>query len=199
MSNTISEDEFIKTLVSLLERELYIVSEDHVWFRSNDLNVMIHAWYEDGFYSGGSSERLSPPGTSMWADSLTPVKQWLLMYNFDLLRYCLGLEYFDIRFRELLIAPNWSHRPGPNQYSLELCHNDQPTGVFAGKWSDEATNLTWFLNHTPERLLEIAHIEDVEEACQALFGTTHIPFNKEDDRHRIALLSIQRSRRPRDH
>ena len=180
MSNTISEDEFIKTLVSLLERELYVVSEDHVWFRSNDLNVMIHAWYEDGFYSGGSSERLSPPGTSMWADSLTPVKQWLLMYNFDLLRYCLGLEYFHIRFRELLIAPNWSHRPGPNQYSLELCHNDQPTGVFAGKWSDEATNLTWFLNHTPERLLEIAHIEDVEEACQALFGTTHIPFDKED-------------------
>lgn len=180
MSNTISEDEFIKTLVSLLERELYVVSEDHVWFRSNDLNVMIHAWYEDGFYSGGSSERLSPPGTSMWADSLTPVKQWLLMYNFDLLRYCLGLEYFGIRFRELLIAPNWSHRPGPNQYSLELCHNDQPTGVFAGKWSDEATNLTWFLNHTPERLLEIAHIEDVEEACQALFGTTHIPFDKED-------------------
>ena len=92
MSNTISEDEFIKTLVSLLERELYVVSEDHVWFRSNDLNVMIHAWYEDGFYSGGSSERLSPPGTSMWADSLTPVKQWLLMYNFDLLRWCLDLQ-----------------------------------------------------------------------------------------------------------
>ena len=181
MSNTISEDEFIKTLVSLLERELYVVSEDHVWFRSNDLNVMIHAWYEDGFYSGGSSERLSPPGTSMWADSLTPVKQWLLMYNFDLLRYCLGLEYFGIRFRELLIAPNWSHRPGPNQYSLELCHNAQPTGTIVGKWSDEATKLTWFLNHTPERLLDIAHIEDVKEACQALFGTTHIPYSKKYD------------------
>ena len=180
MSNTISEDKFIKTLVSLLERELYVVSEDHVWFRSNDLNVMIHAWYEDGFYSGGSSERLSPPGTSMWADSLTPVKQWLLMDNFDLLRYCLGLEYFHIRFRELLIAPNWSHRPGPNPYSLELCHNDQPTGVFAGKWSDEATNLTWFLNHTPDRLLEIARIESKEEACQALFGTTHIPYGDDD-------------------
>ncbi len=159
MSNTISEDEFIKTLVSLLERELYVVSEDHVWFRSNDLNVMIHAWYEDGFYSGGSSERLSPPGTSMWADSL---------------------EYLGIRFRELLIAPNWSHRPGTNQYSLELCHNDQPTGVFAGKWSDEATNLTWFLNHTPERLLEIARIESKEEACQALFGTTHIPYGDDN-------------------
>ena len=181
MSNTISEDEFIRTLVALLHRDVTVVSEEHVWFRSNDLNVMIHAWYEDGFYSGGSSERLSPPGTSMWADSLTPVKQWLVMDNFDLLRAYLDLKPFDISFRELLIAPHWSHRPGPNQYSLELCHNDQPTGVFAGKWSDEATKLTWFLNHTPERLLEIAHIEDVEEACQALFGTPHIPFGEEDD------------------
>ena len=102
------------------------------------------------------------------------------MRNFDLLRYCLGLEYFGIRFRELLIAPHWSHRRGTTDYSVELCHNDQPTGIIVGKSSDDATNLTWFLNHTPERLLEIAHIEDVEEACQALFGTTHIPFDKED-------------------
>ena len=181
MSNTISEDEFIRTLVALLHRDVTVVSEEHVWFRSNDLNVMIHVWYEDGFYSGGSSERLSPPGTSMWADSLTPVKQWLVMDNFDLLRYCLDLKPFGISFRELLIAPHWSHRPGTTIYSVELCHNDQPTGIIAGKWSDEATNLTWFLNHTPEHLLEIAHIEDVKEACQALFGTTHIPFNKEDD------------------
>ena len=181
MSNTISEDEFIRTLVALLDRDITVVDEDHVKFQSNDLNVMIHAWYEDGFYSGGSSERLSPPGTRVWADSLTPVKQWLLMYNFDLLRYCLDLEYFGISFKRLLIAPNWSHRPGTNQYSLELCHNDQPTGVFAGKWSTVATNLTWFLNHTPEHLLEIAHIENIEEACQALFGTPHIPFDKEDD------------------
>ena len=104
-----------------------------------------------------------------------------MMYNFDVLRSRLGLDFLHISFEKLLLAPNWSHRPGPNQYSFELCHNDQPTGVFAGKWSDVATKLTWFLNHTPERLLEIAHIEDVEEACQALFGTTHIPFNKEDD------------------
>lgn len=180
ISNTISEDEFIKTLVSLLERELYVVTEDHVWFRSNDLNVMIHAWYEDGFYSGGSSERLSPPGTSMWADSLTPVKQWLVMYNFDLLRWCLDLQPLGIRFRELLIAPNWSHRPGTNQYSLELCHDDQPTNIFTGKWSKESTNLSWFLNHSPERLVEIARIEDNEEACQSLFGTTHIPYGDDD-------------------
>lgn len=181
MTTTIARDKFIQSLVTSLTRELYIETEDHVWFRSNDLNVMIHAWYEDGFYSGGSSERLSPPGTSMWADSLTPVKQWLLMYNFDLLRHCLGLEYFHISFRELLIAPNWSHRPGTNQYSLELCHNDQPTGVFAGKWSHEANNLTWFLNHTPERLLEIAHIESTKEACQALFGMPRVPFAKPTD------------------
>ena len=181
MPNTIENDEFIRTLVALLDRDITVVSEDHVKFQSNDLNVMIHTWYEDGFYFGGSSERLSLPGSYLRANSLTPVKQWLAMRSFDLLRYCLGLEYFDIRFRELLLAPNWSHRPGHNQYSLELCHNDQPTGVFVGKWSDEATKLTWFLNHTPERLLEIAHIEDVKEACQALFGTTHIPYSKNYD------------------
>lgn len=181
MSNTISEDEFIRTLVPLLDRELVVVDENHVWFRSNDLNVMIHAWRKGNSYLGGSSERLSPPGTFVWSHSLTPVKQWLVMYNFDLLRAYLDLKPFDMSFRELLIAPHWSHRPGPNQYSLELCHNDQPTGVFVGKWSDDATNLTWFLNHTPERLLEIAHIEDVEEACQALFGTTHIPYSKNYD------------------
>ena len=60
MTNTIADDEFIKTLVPLLDREIYIVDEDHIKFQSNDLNVMIHAWYEDGFYFGGSSERLSP-------------------------------------------------------------------------------------------------------------------------------------------
>ena len=61
MTTTIARDNFIQSLVTSLTRELYIETEDHVWFRSNDLNVMIHAWYEDGFYSGGSSERLSPP------------------------------------------------------------------------------------------------------------------------------------------
>ena len=30
MTNTIADDEFIKTLVPLLEREIYVVSEDHV-------------------------------------------------------------------------------------------------------------------------------------------------------------------------
>jgi len=181
MSNTISEDAFIRTFVTLLDRELFVVSEDHVQFSSNDPAIMIHVWRRGNFYLGGSSERLSPPGTSMWADSLTPVKQWLVMDSFDLLRIRLDLKPFGISFRELLIAPHWSHRPGTTIYSVELCHNDQPTGIIAGKSSDEATNLTWFLNHTPERLLEIAHIEDVKEACQALFGTTHIPFGEDDD------------------
>ena len=177
MSVTISEDAFIQTLVSLLERELRVVSEDHVWFRSSDLNVMVHVWRKGDRYLGGFSERLSPPGALVLADTFTPVKQWLMMDNFDLLRAHLGLKYLGVRFEDLLIAPNWSHRPGHHQYALELCHNDQPTGVFVGKWSDEATKLTWFLNHTPERLLEIAHIENLDDACQALFGTTHIPLD----------------------
>lgn len=180
MSERIDRDKFIRSLVDLLKRDLYIENEDHVRFPSYDPVVVAHVWREGGLYLTGFSERLSGPSASLGAKSLTPIKQWLVMDNFDLLRYCLGLEYLGIRFRELLIAPNWSHRPGTNQYSLELCHNDQPTGVFAGKWSDEATNLTWFLNHTPERLLEIARIESKEEACQALFGTTHIPYGDDN-------------------
>ena len=181
MLREIDEDEFIRTFVALLKRELFVVSEDHVQFSTNDPAIMTHVWRRGDFYLGGSSERTPDPGTYVRSGSLTPVKQWLVMDNFDLLRIRIGLKDFGITYRHVLIAPNWSHRPGPNQYSLELCHNAQPTGTIVGKWSDEATKLTWFLNHTPERLLDIAHIEDVEEACQALFGTPHIPFDKEDD------------------
>ena len=166
----------MQSLVTSLTRELYIETEDHVWFRSNDLNVMLHVWYEDSFYSCGSSERNSPPGTFVWATSLTPIKQWLVMYNFDLLRACLDLQPFHISFKRLMPAPGWSHRPGTNDYSVELCHDDQPTNIFTGKWSKESTNLSWFLNHSPERLLEIAHIESTKEACQALFGMPRVPF-----------------------
>ena len=98
------------------------------------------------------------------------------MDNVDLLRWHLGLERFGIRFRKLLVALHWSHRPGTTEYSVELCHNDEPTGIYAGKNSPEATTLTWFLNHSPERLLEIAHIESKEEACQVLFGMPRVPF-----------------------
>ena len=44
--------------------------------------------------------------------------------------------------------------------------------------SRAAANLPWFLNHSPERLLEIAHIESTKEACQALFGMPRVPFAK---------------------
>ena len=120
MSNTISEDEFIRTLVALLHRDVTVVSEEHVWFRSNDLNVMIHAWRKGNSYLGGSSERLSPPGTFVWSHSLTPVKQWLVMYNFDLLRYCLDLEYFGISFKRLLIAPHWSPISPPSNCATTI-------------------------------------------------------------------------------
>ena len=127
---TISSDAFIRRLTEILHRDLTLVNDNHVWFRSNDLNVMLHVWYEDGFYSGGSSERNSPPGTFVWATSLTPIKQWLVMYNFDLLRACLDLQPFHISFKRLMPAPGWSHRPGTNDYSVELCHDDQPTNIF---------------------------------------------------------------------
>ena len=133
-------------------------------------------WREGEEYASGFSERLSGPSTEIWANSLTPIKQWLVMYNFDLLRWHLGLERFGIRFRNLLVAPHWSHRPGTTDYSVELRHNGEPTGIYAGKNSPEATTLTWFLNHSPERLLEIAHIENTKEACQALFGMPRVPF-----------------------
>jgi len=102
----ISEDEFIRTLVALLHRDVTVVSEEHVWFRSNDPAIMTHVWRRGDFYLGGSSERTPDPGTRMWADSLTPVKQWLVMDNFDLLRIRLGLEDFGITYRHVLIAPN---------------------------------------------------------------------------------------------
>lgn len=178
---TIARDTFIQSLVTSLKRELNTGNEDHVWFRSNDLNVMLHVWYEDSFYLCGSSERNSPPGTFVWATSLTPIKQWLVMYNFDLLRACLDLQPFHISFKRLMPAPGWSHRPGTNDYSVELCHDDQPTNIFTGKWAKEKTNLSWFLNHSPERLVEIAHIESTKEACQALFGMPRIPFAKPTD------------------
>ena len=176
---TISSDAFIRRLTETLHRDLTLVNDNHVWFRSNDLNVMLHVWYEDSFYLCGSRERNSPPGTFVWATSLTPIKQWLVMYNFDLLRACLDLQPFHISFKRLMPAPGWSHRPGTNDYSVELCHDDQPTNIFTGKWAKEKTNLSWFLNHSPERLVEIARIESTEEASQALFGTPHIPFEKE--------------------
>ena len=181
MTTTIARDNFIQSVVTSLKRELYIETEDHVRFPSYDPLILLHVWREGEEYASGFSERLSGPSTEIWANSLTPIKQWLVMYNFDLLRWHLGLERFGIRFRNLLVAPHWSHRPGTTEYSVELCHNDEPTGIYAGKNSPEATTLTWFLNHSPEQLLEIAHIESTKEACQALFGMPRIPFAKPTD------------------
>ncbi len=180
MSQRIDRDKFIQSLVTSLKRELYIENEDHVRFPSYDPLIQLHVWREGEEYLSGFSERLSGPSTEIWANSLTPIKQWLVMDNFDLLRWHLGLERFGIRFRNLLVSPHWSHLPGTTEYSVELCHNDEPTGIYAGKNSPESTTLTWFLNHSPERLLEIARIESKEEACQALFGTTHIPYGDDD-------------------
>lgn len=181
MTTSIVRDTFIQSLVTSLKRELYIETEDHVRFPSYDPLIMLHVWREDEEYVCGFSERLSGPSTEIWANSLTPIKQWLVMDNIDLLRWHLGLEQFGIRSRNLLVAKHWSHIPGTTEYSVELRHNDEPTGIYAGKNSPEATTLTWFLNHSPERLLEIAHIESTKEACQALFGMPRIPFAKPTD------------------
>lgn len=178
MTTSIAGDTFIQSLVTSLKRELYIETEDHVRFPSYDPLILLHVWREGGEYLSGFSERLSGPSTEIWANSLTPIKQWLVMDSFDLLRWQLGLEQLGIRFRNLLVAPHWSHLPGTTEYSVELCHNDEPTGIFVGRNSPEATTLTWFLKHSPERLLEIARIESTKEVCQILFNTPHIPFEK---------------------
>ena len=112
MTTSIARDTFIQSLVTSLKRELYIETEDHVRFLSYDPLILLHVWREGEEYLSGFSERLSGPSTEIWANSLTPIKQWLVMDNVDLLRWYLGLERFGIRFRNLLVAPHWSHRPG---------------------------------------------------------------------------------------
>ena len=108
MTTSIARDTFIQSLVTSLNRELYIETEDHVRFPSYDPLILLHVWREGGEYLSGFSERLSGPSTEIWASSLTPIKQWLVMDNFDLLRWHLGLEQLGIRFRNLLVAPHWS-------------------------------------------------------------------------------------------
>ena len=53
MDTTISDDEFINTLTSLMNRPVKVLSEDHVYFNGPDPQIMMHVWREDGFY--GSS------------------------------------------------------------------------------------------------------------------------------------------------
>mgnify|MGYP000153486261 CR=1 FL=1 len=169
---TISDDEFMTTLTSLINRPLKALNEDHVYFHGPDPQIMIHAWREDGFYFGGTSERSYDPGPEVRANDLTPVKQWLVMEVFDFLRLSHHLKEIGIAFRRLSPAPNWTQ----NLEMGELFYEGSASGILADDSSRTAANLPWFLNHSPERLLEIARIESTKEARQALFGTPRIPF-----------------------
>lgn len=175
---TISDDEFITNLTSLMNRPLKALSEDHVYFHGPDPQIMIHVWREDGFCFGGTSERSYNPGPEVRANDLIPVKQWLVMELFDFLRLSWQLEDIGIAFRWLSPAPHWSQHPKTG----ELLHEGSSTGILTDDLSRAAANLPWFLNHSPERLLEIAHIESTKEACQALFGMPRVPFAKPTDR-----------------
>ena len=175
MATTISDDEFINTLTSLMNRPLKALSEDHVYFHGPDPQIMMHVWHEDGFYFSGTSERSYNPGPEVRANDLIPVKQWLVMELFDFLRMSQHLDAIGIAFRRLSPAPSWSQ----NLETGELCYEGSPTGILTDDLSRAAANLPWFLNHSPERLLEIAHIESTKEVCQALFGMSRIPSEKE--------------------
>ncbi len=168
----ISDDEFINALTSLINRPLRALSEDHVFFGGPDPQVLIHVWHEDGFYFGGTSERSYDPAPEVRANDLTPVKQWLVMELFDCLRLSHHLEDIGIAFRRLSHAPNWTQ----NLETGELLYEGSATGILADDSSRTAANLPWFLNHSPEQLFEIAHIDSTKEACQALFGTPRVPF-----------------------
>ena len=175
MATTISDDEFMTTLTSLIDRPLWALSEDHVYFNGPDPQIMMHVWREDGFCFGGTSERNYRPRGDMRANDLIPVKQWLVMELFDFLRLSWQLEDIGIAFRRLSPAPHWSQDP----ITGELLHEGSSTGIIANDSSQVAANLPWFLKHSPERLFEIAHIDSTKEACHALFDMPRIPFEKE--------------------
>ena len=169
---TISDDKFIEAVVSAAHREVIELSEEHIFFNGPDPQVMIHIWHENGFHFGGISERNYRPGGRIRANDLTTVKQWLVMELFDFLRLSYHLKDIGIAFRRLSPAPDWSQ----NLETGEFFHEGLATGILADDTSRTAANLPWFLNHSPERLLEIAHIESTKEACQALFGMPRVPF-----------------------
>ena len=174
---TISDDKFIETIVSSANREVHELAEEHIIFPGPDPQVLIHIWQKDGFYFGGTSERSYNPGPEVRANDLIPVKQWLVMELFDFLRMSQHLDAIGIAFRRLSPTPSWSQ----NLETGEFFHEGLPTGILADDTSRTAANLPWFLNHTPERLLEITHIESTKEACQALFGMPRVPFAKRTD------------------
>ena len=172
MDTTISDDKFIEEVVSAAHREVIELSEEHIIFNGPDPQILIHIWHENDFYFGGTSERSYDPGPEVRANDLTPVKQWLVMEVFDFLRLSHHLEEIGIAFRRLSPAPNWTQ----NLEMGELFYEGSASGILADDSSRTAANLPWFLNHSPERLLEIARIESTKEARQALFGTPRIPF-----------------------
>ena len=172
---TISDDEFMTTLTSLINRPLWALSEDHFYFHGPDPQILIHIWHENDFYFSGISERSYNSRGAIRTKDITIVKQWLVMELFDYLRLSLHLEDIGIAFRWLSPAPHWSQ----DLETGELLYEGAPTGIVANISTRAAANLPWFLKHSPERLFEIAHIENTKEVYQALFGMSRIPFEKE--------------------
>lgn len=171
-STLLRNDNFIETVVSSANREVYELSEEHIIFNGPDPQILIHIWRKDGFYFGGTSERSYRPRGDIRTNDLIPIKQWLVMELFDFLRLSWHLKDIGIAFRWLSPAPNWSQDPKTG----ELLHDGSPTGIVANISTRAAANLPWFMKHSPERLFEIAHIESTKEVCQTLFGTPRIPF-----------------------
>lgn len=169
---TIGDDGFITALTSLINRPLWALSDDHFYFEGPDPQIMMHIWHEDGFYFTGISERSYNPRGAIRANDLTTVKQWLVMELFDFLRLSWHLEDIGIAFRWLSPAPHWSQ----DLETGELLYEGSPTGIIANRSTRAALNLPWFLKHSPEQLLKIAHIESTKEVCQALFGMPRVPF-----------------------
>lgn len=174
---TISDDKFIEAVVSTANREVSELSEEHIIFNGADPQILIHIWHENDFYFSGISERSYNPRGAVRAKDLTIIKQWLVMELFDFLRLSWHLEDIGIAFRWLSPAPNWSQ----DLETGELLHEGSSTGIIANISTRAALNLPWFLKHSPDQLLEIAHIESTKEVCQALFGMPRVPFDKRTD------------------
>lgn len=180
MDTTISDDKFIETVVSTAHREVIELSEEHIIFNGPDPQILIHIWHENDFYFSGISERSYNPRGAIRAKDITIIKQWLMMELFDFLRLSWKLEDIGIAFRRLSPAPHWSQ----DLETGELLHEGSSTGIVANISTRAALNLPWFLNYSPEQLLEIAHIDSTKEACQALFGMPRVPFAKPTDRRK---------------
>ena len=71
MDTTISDDEFIETVVSSAKREVHELAEEHIIFPGPDPQVLIHIWHENGCYFSGISERSYNPRGAVRANDLT--------------------------------------------------------------------------------------------------------------------------------